>query len=244
MGKEGRKRPGSPGDAHDNDALTVHKTFTVDAPRRVTGFSHEGRTPAVVQSALNPVQLLLLVKPGLRNRMRAKGALAPQKKFEHDECVIALCVLDPEPRPDSDEEYPGHAWATSPRPAVPTVTLCLDYSDDVPAPSRFHPVKDASVSVSHCNLDGVVEAVSDRRESPSDGDAAFAVDKSGRVRPISVPNLGHRLSSGGALQRRLGVQAAQEDLERQRRGFEVTSEQVQVGSGLLEAGDRELDHPH
>src|SRR6266851_8904692 len=46
---------------------------------------------------------------------------------------------------------------------------------------------------------------------------------------------------GGALQGRLAVQPAHEDLERQRRAFEVLAQQLQVGAGLLDARDREIN---
>src|SRR2546430_1219281 len=49
-----------------------------------------------------------------------------------------------------------------------------------------------------------------------------------------------RVGLRGAPQGRLGVQAAQEHFERQRRGLEVAAQELEVGSGLLEAGDRQL----
>src|SRR5258706_10367794 len=48
---------------------------------------------------------------------------------------------------------------------------------------------------------------------------------------------------GGALQGRLAVQAAHEYFERQGRHLEVRSEQLEVGTGLLGAGDRQLHGP-
>src|SRR5205085_8317252 len=46
---------------------------------------------------------------------------------------------------------------------------------------------------------------------------------------------------GRALQRRLGVEAAQEYFQRQRRDLEVASQELQVGPGLPEPGDRQVD---
>src|SRR5581483_7725887 len=45
----------------------------------------------------------------------------------------------------------------------------------------------------------------------------------------------------GALKRRLGVQAPQEQLERHRGVLEVLLQQVQVGAALAEPGDRQID---
>src|SRR5258708_30726386 len=47
---------------------------------------------------------------------------------------------------------------------------------------------------------------------------------------------------GGALERRRGVQAAQEDFQRRRRRLEVVPEQLQVGACLAQAGDRQVGH--
>src|SRR6266849_10226202 len=44
----------------------------------------------------------------------------------------------------------------------------------------------------------------------------------------------------GALQGRLGVQAAQEDLQRQRGSLEVLAQQLEIGAFLGGAGDRQL----
>jgi len=95
------------------------------------------------------------------------------------------------------------------------------------APNAVHPVEDITIAIGNDDVDAVVVAAAQGRKPPRDCDAAFAVDETGRISPVCVGRVGQLVLSG-ALQGRLGVQPAQEYLQRQSRAIEVLLEQVQV----------------
>ena len=76
--------------------------------------------------------------------------------------------------------------------------------------------------------------VSGSYEATRDRDAAFAVHETGGVGPVCGLRFSQRERPlGGPLQGRLAVQAAHEDLERQSRLLEVSTQQLEIGPGLL-----------
>jgi len=50
----------------------------------------------------------------------------------------------------------------------------------------LHPIEDVTISIRNDNMYAVEETVSRRHKRSDDRDAAFAVDKAGRVGPISI----------------------------------------------------------
>src|SRR5713226_63400 len=72
--------------------------------------------PSVIQLALNPVQLFLVVEPRLRKWRPAERPFASLQQFDHVKCVVALLCLDSERRTYPTQKDPGSQAIAPPRP--------------------------------------------------------------------------------------------------------------------------------
>jgi hypothetical protein len=198
------------------------------------GFATNGSVPLVVQLPLNPVELLLLAKPGYRKRIWTKSSAASLQQLDHRKSVVALGTLDSQPRPNTVQEGPGRQpGRASPGKAWSCTSLPPQDDYDPAAPGPPHPVKDITISVGDHNLHAILVAAALGLERSGDRDAAFAGDEAGRVRPVCGLQCQKRPTLGGALHGRLDVQAAHEDLQRQSRFFEIPAQKLEIGAGLL-----------
>lgn len=143
-------------------------------PRRIS--------PAMVQLALDPIQLFLFVEPGLRQRIRTKSAATSLQQVDHGKSVVTLPPLDPEPAPNPPKERFRLLARSPPCPAVSRTTLALGDSNDPTAPNALHPVKHRSIDIRNDNLYSVdipaalgLERSNDPMQpSPSTKPAAYA----------------------------------------------------------------------
>src|SRR6266446_1698382 len=151
----------------------------------------EGGAAAVVQFALDPIQLLLLGQPFCRQRIRSKAVTTAVKQADHRQGVIALPRLDAKPRPNTVQEWPRNTGRAPPGPAWLPRPRRGRYRLDRTAPYGSHPFEHAAISIRNDDMHPVLISTARGRKRSDDRDASFAVDEAGRVGPVGVRSEEH-----------------------------------------------------